>query len=395
MVERILSVGGVVVKVEPDGDDMRQATVRRGRKHEHVADTLRRRILAGEFRVGESLPSIQELGKTFSLSAMTAHRGVQELVREGLLTCNARSQGMIVARTTAMRPVAQTTLACLLRFLRPRTEEDTFELDMIGGAQREISERGYRFIHHSLSESDYESRVTDLAQSGSVSGILLDERTPISAIRRLAALPVPVAMFNRWEAVPNLTCIAVDYARAGAETARVLVEKGYRRLAFCYKPSDEDRWDEVRIAQRNAFLNARRGFFESVARLSVPPADAFSIDEVVDPARFMEPESYGLPRQKPADWRPLGIFTATDKWAAFIIDALSKTDMVLGRDVGVIGYNDLGWGRMSRVPPSTWSVDPAEIGALAAKSLIDRIENPDIPGGTVILPMKFVDRGTA
>lgn len=374
---------------------MRQATVRRGRKHEHVADTLRRRILAGEFRVGESLPSIQELGRTFSLSAMTAHRGVQELVREGLLTCNARSQGMIVARTTAMRPVAQTTLACLLRFLLPRSEEDTFGLDMIGGAQREISERGYRFIHHSLSESDYESRVTDLAQSGSISGILLDERTPISAIRRLAALPVPVAMFNRWEPVPNLSCIALDYARAGAESARILIEKGYRRLAFCYKPRDEERWDELQIARRTAFLSARRGFFDSVARQDFPPANVTSIDEVVDAARFLEPESYGLPRVKPPDWQPLGIFTTTDKWAAFIIDAVTKTDLVLGRDVGVIGYSDLGWGRLSRVPPSTWTVDPAEVGMLAAKTLIDRIENPDIAAGTVILPMRFVDRGTA
>jgi len=364
-------------------------------KYEQIADALRQRILGGNLRKGDTLPSVQELSRTFGVSPMTAHRGVQELVRERLVDCKARSQGMVVLRDTVSVPVQHTTLACLLRHHLSRNEQDNFGLEMISGMRQEISERGYRFIHHGLDELDYERRVAELVSSDAVSGLLIDEQTPLSVIRRLAVLPAPLMLLNRWEPAPNLSCVATDFERVGSETVRILKERGYERIRFFYRPLDESQWTEPKRAARHALLRTRQGFIKAMQDEAEANTDVLMIDEIRNPERYTDPAAYGLPMRKGADWRPTGLLALNDKWAVYLIEAIAKTDLVLGKDVGVVGCFDLEVGRHAPTPPSTWTIDRPFIGRMAAKTLIDRIEHPELGTGTIKLPMQFLDRQTA
>src|SRR3954469_6879085 len=55
-----------------------------------VRDALRQAIDAGVFQPGEQMPSTKELSEQMSVSLVTAHRALQELVTSGVLQ---RSQG--------------------------------------------------------------------------------------------------------------------------------------------------------------------------------------------------------------------------------------------------------------------------------------------------------------
>lgn len=54
-------------------------------RYQQIKDTLRYRILAGEWSEGERLPSEHEFLAEFSVSRMTVHRALRELTDEGLL----------------------------------------------------------------------------------------------------------------------------------------------------------------------------------------------------------------------------------------------------------------------------------------------------------------------
>lgn len=60
-------------------------------RYQQIKDTIRRRILAGEWPKGGRLPSEHELLAAFGVSRMTVHRALRDLTEEGLLT---RIQGV-------------------------------------------------------------------------------------------------------------------------------------------------------------------------------------------------------------------------------------------------------------------------------------------------------------
>ena len=53
--------------------------------YQTVKQTVREAIDSGVFRPGEQMPSTKQLSETLSVSLVTAHRALQELVMAGVL----------------------------------------------------------------------------------------------------------------------------------------------------------------------------------------------------------------------------------------------------------------------------------------------------------------------
>jgi GntR family transcriptional regulator len=54
-------------------------------RYRTIADQLRRRVEAGEFRAGRLLPSESELSATYAVSRVTIRKALEELRRDGLI----------------------------------------------------------------------------------------------------------------------------------------------------------------------------------------------------------------------------------------------------------------------------------------------------------------------
>ena len=66
--------------------------------YERIADTLRTRILDGTYRVGERIPSMNELEQIFAVSNMTVRKALDRLRYEGLVA-GRRGDGTRVVRS--------------------------------------------------------------------------------------------------------------------------------------------------------------------------------------------------------------------------------------------------------------------------------------------------------
>ena len=340
---------------------------------------------------------MQALRGEFGVSLPTAFRGVQELAREGLVESNPNPKGTIVIRSRSQKTARRTTIACLLRPPKPRNPDDNFALDMLESIQEAISRRGYRFIHHGLVETDCELRMVELAEEGLVSGILVDQKTPESTIRRLAACDLPVVLVNRHVRAPGLTCVTPDYEWIGRDALRKLVERKYERVGFNWTLFEEAQGPltEARAAAMAPLLEMRRGFLDAARALGLPEDDIVQISELRSPQDVREPESYGLPRRRGSDWRRLAIFCANDSAAVHLMEAAAKTDLKMPDDIGVVACFDLPRTHHVPLPPSTYYVDPVEIGRRAVEVLLARIEGQNGETGMVRTTAQFIDRETA
>ena len=365
-------------------------------KYVGLKNALREKIVNGSIPVGSRLPSMRQLGEEYGMSLPTVFRGIQELAREGFVSPQAGRRGTTVVRREPAPNAKAHTLACLLRPHRPRNPMDNFALDMIQGVRDEISARRYRFIYHCIDEADYENRVLEAVHEPWVCGALCDQRVPGHVINRLARQGRPIAMFNREENIPGLITVCPDYHCIGRETFRTLIAKGYRRWAMLWTaepgPAAADGSDALEFPNRAMC----EGFCaESVAQGLDPGRMLLLGDGVRDGIARSNPEAFDLPRRKPADWEPLGVFAATDTRALRFLMAVAETDLVIGRDIGVIGCYDLVGPRRSATPPTTWRIDAHAVGATAVRELIRKTEEPERSVAPIRVPAEYVDRGTA
>lgn len=363
-------------------------------KYKMMAHALRGRIMSGTHPIGTPLPTIKDLAAEFDVSFVTAFRAVGELSREGLVSTAAKRNGTMVVRNHP-DTVRKTTIACLLRAPHPRNESDNFGLDMIQGLRDEISRRGYRMIYHGLDEQDYEGRMAELLSDPGICGAILDQKTPPDVVARLCRAGMPVVLFNCHLPVPNLTTVTPDYETAGREAADLLLARGYRRLAFYKMPLDEPSVPESRTGDYQPLRLVRRGFVTRARECGVDGGDLLLLAEAAKPELGEAPETFALPRRRPQDWRPLGLFCNHDGLAVGALRAVAKTDLVLTRDVGVAGCLDLEIGQRYERPPTTWAVNREAIGAAAVRELLARVESPALPAASLRLAMTLLDRGTA
>ena len=372
---------------------MPPATATQLPKHTLVADALRRRIRNGEIRVGERVPTMKALSGEFRASVPTIFRAMRRLAREGLIESNANPKGTVVISDRPIPTVHQTTLGCLLRPLRPRNDEDNYILDMIEGIREAISAHSYRFIYHGLDEADYESRIVELVRARAVSGLILDQKTPESVARRLAGLGLPAVMFNRALDVPNLSCVTPDYEGMGRTAVRLFLQKGYARVGF-HHARDLRSDDEEDAAVVAHYAELFTGFERAARGVGLGDEEIVHVPEAASGEALDRPETYGLPRRRGPDWRPLAILCRADTHALRLLAAIQRTDLTLGKDIGILSGIALERGRRAPRPPTAGEVDRRRVGMATVRILLERIEDPDIEPRTELVPMEVTDGGT-
>ncbi|MBU0781254.1 MAG: LacI family DNA-binding transcriptional regulator [Alphaproteobacteria bacterium] len=74
--------------------------------------------------------------------------------------------------------------------------------------------------------------------------------------------------------------------------------------------------------------------------------------------------------------------------------ALHRLGLTPGRDMSIIGFDDIADAAVATPPLSTMAVSPHQLGRRLAQVLLDRIKTPDMPHVTVTVPATLITRGT-
>jgi len=95
------------------------------------------------------------------------------------------------------------------------------------------------------------------------------------------------------------------------------------------------------------------------------------------------------------DEPPTAIVAASDLMALAALQAIWESDRRPGRDVAVVGFDDLEAAALAHPPLTTIRQDRHELGATAAECAIDLVERPDGVARRVVLPVELVVRSSS
>lgn len=92
--------------------------------------------------------------------------------------------------------------------------------------------------------------------------------------------------------------------------------------------------------------------------------------------------------------RPTALFGLDDSFTMGIVDAAYDADLQIPEEVSIFGFDDTEWTTVVRPPLSVIAQPAYDLGECSARMLLRRMQQPDAPRQTEILPTTWIERAS-
>jgi LacI family transcriptional regulator len=251
-----------------------------------------------------------------------------------------------------------------------------FVADVIAGAERVAAEAGYAVLLCDHSARGVVQHL-EVLRARQIDGVLLDA-VGAAGLPADALSGVKVVLIDEpWGRWPG---IASDAVAAGRLAAEHLLALGHRELAYIGPATDV-----------HAFRMRERGF---VARLR-DAGVTLSSPRLQRAAPTVEGGRDAMRRLLTAGPRPTGVFCGNDLMAIGALKQSVTAGMRLPADLSVVGCDDIELARYVTPELTTIAIPARELGARAARLLVQIIEQSTRRVSAArLLPVRLVLRGS-
>lgn len=256
-----------------------------------------------------------------------------------------------------------------------------FSVAVLQGAEKACREAGYMVMLFNLGNEDAREReaVAALAKY-QVEGLLLHTlgHEP-AALADAARHGKPVVLIDRRVSDALLDLVGLDNPGALRLVGQHLLDAGYRELLFISEPARGVSSREERAAAFRAFI-AEAGVPGEVIECAAE--DRATLDAALADLR-----------QRADGARP-AVVAANAVIALAVVGAAQRLAWPLGEALGLAGFDDPDWAPYVGPGLTTIAQPTEDIGRLAARCLIERIEGEQVPPRQILLPGRLVVRGS-
>jgi LacI family transcriptional regulator len=234
---------------------------------------------------------------------------------------------------------------------------DSFFSVIIHAVQETARARGYLvWVTASNEDPSIEAAQVKMMTHHPVDGILLvpvDSRN--SYLKSLAAGTTPIVTIDRPMEIAVSDSIGVENRRGAQLGVEHLIQHGYKSIT-CVAVNAHLLTIKDRIAGYKECMRRARLPYPKEVRLSEPGAARTALS--------------GLFSSRD---RPEALFTANNAATIWIIQALRDLNIEMGKDVALAAFDDVDFFRLISPPVTAVRQPAAELGAMAARMLLQRI----------------------
>ncbi len=317
--------------------------------YKSVQDSLVGAIRSGHFHPGQRIPSTKELSRQLSVSLVTAHRALQELVADGFLE---RSQGrgtFVVERATA---VAKRKFGLVLH--REASMADYYHSQILEGMRQAGRDDAIDLLILQFGEQPREA----------CDGFLLinPRAEEIEQFSQKTTRGVPRLVVGARSHLEDVCSVDVDNVDLARQAVEHLDRLGHRRIGYVGSADD---------LSNNR--DRREGFRRTFKRLQLPQSERHTIDAAS--WRLSNDEKMALNRLLAGKDRPTallagGYYLALDVYAAVALNGLR-----IPQDISIVGVDDPPSAAHLSPPLTTLRQPLVQLGHSAVTILRDAIEH--------------------
>lgn len=255
-----------------------------------------------------------------------------------------------------------------------------FNAEVTSGVSDLLESEGYLLsILDSQDDATRERRNLEAFIRSSRGGLLWvpANDTPQATCELLAAHRMPTVTFLRPARSGSFDHVGIRNARATEEASRYLADLGHRHIAFFGGPDHS----VVRDERIEGYTRAMQERGLGPGLIWTTGDDKISGRDEMRLLRAAHPEITALVCN--GDMVALGASLA-----------LLSDGQMPGRDVSIIGFDDIQDAAIATPPLTTMAVSPYHLGRKLARALLERLREPDAPPSTTLIPATLMVRAT-
>ncbi len=331
-------------------------------KYVRVATQLRERIAGGVYT--EALPGVKQLAKEFDVNFMTVDKAIRKLEEQGTVYRIPR-KGTYVKRLR--------NIAFCYEGNEKRDVLDSVFAPMYLAAQQYLSRRGCpMFIESRMSLGSNSMGVL----ANRIDGMIFSHRIPENVFDRDTARMPLVRVLSEPDDSPY-DHVTYHNASVGIVAAQWLLDHGHRQVAYV-----GDQLPDRFVERFDTFTHTIE---TAGGRVAWSPYEADTWEPRFENIRRQMDDVFGR------EIRPTAIFCPSDNEIGMIYDSLYRFGLKPMQDIVVVSCNyDRRLLEFCDPAPVSVDIHVKEIGSLAAKRLLERIEEPDLPKREDILEAEIV-----
>jgi LacI family transcriptional regulator len=255
-----------------------------------------------------------------------------------------------------------------------------FYAELIAGVEGVMNEAGrLSFLANTGESLEKQDRFIRQIREQGVDGILLCpvERTSTRLIASLREWGLPCVQALRYCSNDSADYVGPDY-RLGMELATEhLIARGHRNITYL-------------MGERNTSAVRERlsGFQAAMTRHGLLATSLIRCQ----PTR--NEGSRIIQKLLATESPPSAVLCYNDVLAFGVLAGIHQSGMLPGRDLAVVGFDNIAECAESWIGLTTVAVDPHGIGVAAAKLLLQRISNPSARPEQIIIPPRLIVRET-
>jgi LacI family transcriptional regulator len=282
----------------------------------------------------------------------------------------------------SMASALKTGRSAMVGILVPDLSDPVFP-PIIRGAQQELEKEGLTTLVASSYENAQQERVAiRTMRSRLVDGLMIataKRHDPL--VEECLAQGIPLVLIYRTVENRSVSAVVNDDAYGIRAATEHLIGLGHCRMAHVGGPQNTS----TGCIRRQAFMDAMQA-----NGLEVNP-DLLAFAE-----EYTAPEGYAKLKRIMAGTKQFtAVVAASDVLALGCLDALAEAGLRCPEDVSLTGYNDIPMvGRISP-PLTTLRIQHVEMGRLAARTLLELLNDGNLAPRTTYLRPELVIRGSS
>ena len=328
------------------------------------------------------IPTIKQIAEKANVSIATVSRALNN---NDHVTIETRKKILRIAEELNYKPnlVARNfarKTSYSIGLILPEISDEFFT-DIIRGVDEITYQNGYyTMVASSHKYRTLADSILAFSQTGLVGGIILLVSSLTDDIKSiLHKTKTPVVLIGSDKQDTEFDIVSIDnYQGAFNATEYLITKKKYKRIAHITGPTEN----------YDAFLR-KKGFIDACKMHSIKVDKSFIVEGnfTIDSGYHGFIQLFGLSE------KPQAIFTANDMMALGCYDAANYFNIKIPYDIGLIGFDDIFISKYINPSLTTVRVQIDEVGRVAAKLLIDRLNNSNGEARSVIdIPTELIIR---
>jgi LacI family transcriptional regulator len=309
---------------------------------------------------------------------------------------NQQTEGMVNAETAARikkvaaqmgyspNPIARslkTSRSASIALVIPDLTNALFP-PIVRGVEDVLRPVGYNaWIVNTDSRPDVEKAAVESFRQRNVEGfVFATAHLKHPLLDELAAASTPMVLVNRRSANADIPSVTSDDASGVAMAMQHLVDLGHTKIVHLAGPQD-----------LSTGVTRRRAFQSSLEDLGLPAENS----RVIVCEEWSEQAGVKAMRTLFESGPEFtAVLAGNDLLALGAYDALSERGLRCPDDVSVVGYNDMALMDKVSPPLTTVRIPHYEVGAEAARLLLEVLQDPDRHPRSLLLPLTLVVRSS-